>query len=100
MTDEMSASLHGVHKHEVTVELHGGKSIHFETGKLAKQAHGSCIVRIGDNVVLATACANPTPVRASTFSPSPSITASTPTPRDASRAASSSAKGGPASAKF
>ncbi len=48
-------------KHEVTVELHGGKSIHFETGKLAKQAHGSCIVRIGDNVVLATACANPDP---------------------------------------
>ena len=48
-------------KHEISVELHGGKSIRFETGRLAKQAHGSCIVRIGDNVVLATACANPEP---------------------------------------
>ena len=37
-------------KHDISVELHGGKSISFETGKLAKQAHGSCIVRIGDNV--------------------------------------------------
>ncbi|MGB8770702.1 MAG: polyribonucleotide nucleotidyltransferase, partial [Candidatus Korobacteraceae bacterium] len=55
--------------HEVTVELHGGKSIHFETGKLAKQAHGSCIVRIGDNVVLATACANPDPREGIDFFP-------------------------------
>src|SRR5450755_2027133 len=56
-------------KHEVTVELHGGKSIHFETGKLAKQAHGSCIVRIGENVVLATACANPDPREGIDFFP-------------------------------
>ena len=56
-------------KHEVTVELHGGKSIHFETGKLAKQAHGSCIVRIGDNVVLATACANADPREGIDFFP-------------------------------
>ena len=56
-------------KHEITVELHGGKSIHFETGKLAKQAHGSCIVRIGDNVVLATACANPDPREGIDFFP-------------------------------
>src|SRR5271165_7040349 len=48
-------------KHEISVELHGGKSISFETGKIAKQAHGSCVVRIGDNVVLATACANAEP---------------------------------------
>src|SRR5580765_6654247 len=54
---------------EVTVELHGGKSIHFETGKLAKQAHGSCIVRIGENVVLATACANPDPREGIDFFP-------------------------------
>ncbi len=45
----------------VTVELTGGKSISFETGKLAKQAHGSAVVRLGDNVVLATAVANPEP---------------------------------------
>jgi polyribonucleotide nucleotidyltransferase len=69
MNDEMSASLHGVNKQEVTVELAGGKSIHFETGKLAKQAHGSCIVRIGDNVVLATACANADPREGIDFFP-------------------------------
>src|SRR6202045_3194645 len=56
-------------KHEITVELHGGKTIHFETGKLAKQAHGSCIVRIGDNVVLATACANAEPREGIDFFP-------------------------------
>ncbi len=69
MNEEMTATLHGVNKHEISVELHGGKSIHFETGKLAKQAHGSCIVRIGDNVVLATACANPDPREGIDFFP-------------------------------
>ncbi len=48
-------------KQEATVNLADGKSINFETGKLAKQAHGSAVVRIGDNVVLATACANAEP---------------------------------------
>src|SRR5438552_7363961 len=33
-----------------------GKSLSLETGKLAKQAHGSVIVRFGDSVVLVTAC--------------------------------------------
>jgi polyribonucleotide nucleotidyltransferase len=42
----------------VTVDLAGGKQITFETGKLAKQAHGAAVVRQGDNVVLATAVAN------------------------------------------
>src|SRR5438045_5699533 len=46
-------------KQEISVDLAGGKRISFETGKLAKQAHGSVVVRIGDNVVLATATANP-----------------------------------------
>src|SRR5689334_8527306 len=38
-----------------------GKTLSFETGKLAKQAGGSVIVRYGDSVVLVTACraANP-----------------------------------------
>ena len=45
----------------VTVELIGGKQISFETGKLAKQAHGAAVVRMGDNVVLATAVANADP---------------------------------------
>jgi polyribonucleotide nucleotidyltransferase len=42
----------------VTVQLAGGKQLSFETGKLAKQAHGAAVVRLGDNVVLATAVAN------------------------------------------
>jgi polyribonucleotide nucleotidyltransferase len=33
-----------------------GKTLRFETGKLAKQAGGSVIVRFGDSVVLVTAC--------------------------------------------
>src|SRR5271169_5034549 len=69
MNEEMTATLHGVNKQEISVQLHGGKSIHFETGKLAKQAHGSCIVRIGDNVVLATACANADPREGIDFFP-------------------------------
>jgi polyribonucleotide nucleotidyltransferase len=56
-------------KHQATVELAGGKSISFETGHLAKQAHGSCVVRMGDNVVLATACANPDPREGIDFFP-------------------------------
>src|ERR1700694_4219939 len=56
-------------KQEVTVDLAGGKRISFETGKLAKQAHGSVVVRIGDNVVLATATANPDPREGIDFFP-------------------------------
>src|SRR5579859_4450000 len=56
-------------KHEATVELAGGKKISFETGHLAKQAHGSAIVRVADNVVLATACANPEPREGIDFFP-------------------------------
>src|SRR6266550_3274915 len=39
----------------------GDKSLRFETGKLAKQAGGSVVIRLGDSVVLVTACraANP-----------------------------------------
>ncbi len=42
-----------MHKREVSV---GQRSLSFETGKLAKQAHGSVLVRAGDTVVLVTAC--------------------------------------------
>jgi polyribonucleotide nucleotidyltransferase len=48
-------------KQDASVTLADGKTISFETGKLAKQAHGSAVVRMGDNVILATACANPEP---------------------------------------
>ena len=53
----------------VTVSLSGGKSISFETGKLAKQAHGSALVRLGENVVLATAVANAEPREGVDFFP-------------------------------
>src|SRR5947209_19925871 len=53
----------------VTVSLSGGKTISFETGKLAKQAHGSAVVRIGENVVLATATANADPREGIDFFP-------------------------------
>src|SRR5512132_2358942 len=33
-----------------------GKKLTIETGKLAKQAHGSVIVRSGDSVVIVTSC--------------------------------------------
>src|SRR5206468_1258604 len=56
-------------KHELSVELAGGKRISFETGNLAKQAHGSVVVRIGDNVVLATATSNPDPREGIDFFP-------------------------------
>ena len=56
-------------KHDVSVQLTGGKSLSFETGKLAKQAHGSVVVRIGESVVLATAVANPDPREGIDFFP-------------------------------
>ena len=53
----------------VTVDLAGGKQISFETGKLAKQAHGAAVVRLGENVVLATAVSNPEPREGIDFFP-------------------------------
>ena len=53
----------------ITVDLAGGKTLSFETGKLAKQAGGAAVVRIGDNVVLATATANPDPREGIDFFP-------------------------------
>ncbi|HXM22428.1 MAG TPA: polyribonucleotide nucleotidyltransferase [Terriglobales bacterium] len=56
-------------KQDVSVQLTGGKSLAFETGKLAKQAHGSVVVRIGESVVLATAVSNPDPREGIDFFP-------------------------------
>ena len=42
-----------MHKKELTL---GGQTLSIETGRLAKQANGSVIVRYGDTVVLVTAC--------------------------------------------
>ncbi len=49
------------------VEING-TPLSFETGKFAKQADGSVLVRMGDSVVLVTACAAPNSrAKASTF---------------------------------
>jgi len=56
-------------KQEVSVTLAGGKTLSFETGRLAKQAHGSVLARLGDSVVLATATANPDPREGIDFFP-------------------------------
>src|SRR5215471_678118 len=56
-------------KQTATVDLTGGKTLHLETGHLAKQAHGSTVARLGDNVVIGTACANLEPREGIDFFP-------------------------------
>ena len=46
-----------------------GTPLSFETGKLAKQADGSVLVRMGDSVVLVTACAAANPREGIDFLP-------------------------------
>jgi len=41
--------------HQVSVEI-GGRTLTFETGKIARQAHGAVVATYGDTVLLATAC--------------------------------------------
>jgi polyribonucleotide nucleotidyltransferase len=54
--------------HIVEIDLDGRK-ISLETGKIAKQAHGSVVVRLGDTVVLVTACSNEQPKPGAAFFP-------------------------------
>ncbi|HZL53337.1 MAG TPA: polyribonucleotide nucleotidyltransferase, partial [Terracidiphilus sp.] len=56
-------------KHEVAVELAGGKRLVFETGRMAKQASGAALVTTGETVVLATAVASPDPREGIDFFP-------------------------------
>ncbi len=56
-------------KHEVAVELAGGKRMVFETGRMAKQASGAALVTTGETVVLATAVASPDPREGIDFFP-------------------------------
>jgi polyribonucleotide nucleotidyltransferase len=44
--------------HRKTIDLGDGKPITIETGKLARQAHGSVIVRMGDTMLLAAVVSN------------------------------------------
>ena len=41
------------HKRELQI---GGQTLSIETGAVARQANGACVIRYGDTVVLATAC--------------------------------------------
>src|ERR1035437_1695095 len=56
-------------KHEVAVELAGGKRLVYETGRMAKQASGAALVTTGETVVLATAVASPDPREGIDFFP-------------------------------
>jgi polyribonucleotide nucleotidyltransferase len=40
---------------QVSIDV-GGRKLSFETGRMARQAHGAVVARYGDTVVLATAC--------------------------------------------
>ena len=40
------------------IRLNDGRKITIETGKLAKQAHGSVVVRMGDCMLLCTVVSN------------------------------------------
>jgi len=44
--------------HTKTIDLGDGRPVTIETGKLAKQAHGSVVIRMGDTMILAAAVAN------------------------------------------
>jgi polyribonucleotide nucleotidyltransferase len=46
-----------------TIDLGNGQVIEIETGKLAKQADGSAVVRMNNTMLLATVCAKKKPVR-------------------------------------
>ena len=54
--------------HTVEIDLFGSK-VSLETGKIAKQAHGSVVIRSGDAVVLVTACSNEKPKPGASFFP-------------------------------
>ena len=48
---------------------YAGRPFRIEVGKMARQANGSCTVRYGDTVVLATACRAPRPTAGLDFVP-------------------------------
>jgi polyribonucleotide nucleotidyltransferase len=54
--------------HTVEIDL-GGRIISLETGRMAKQANGSVVVRSGDSVVLASACMSDQPKANAAFFP-------------------------------
>ena len=55
--------------HSVEVDLGSGRVLTIESGKMAKQANGSVIIRSGESVVLVTACTAPEPKPNANFFP-------------------------------
>jgi len=55
--------------HSVEIDLGNGRIVSIESGKMAKQANGSVIVRSGESVVLVTACTAPEPKPNANFFP-------------------------------
>src|SRR3989339_1640159 len=54
---------------KVELDLGQGQILTLETGKLAREAHGSVVVRLGDTVVLATATVSAQPRQGIDFFP-------------------------------
>ena len=52
-----------------TISLPDGRTISIETGKVAKQCDGSCVLRMGNTVLLATVCAAKDAVPGTDFMP-------------------------------
>jgi polyribonucleotide nucleotidyltransferase len=50
-----------MNKEQMTVSING-RELTFETGKIARQANGSVILRCGETMVMATACASALPL--------------------------------------
>lgn len=48
-------------RHLISIVV-GDKTLTFETGKIARQAHGAVLVRCGDTIVFSTACASAEPL--------------------------------------
>lgn len=57
-----------MNKYSRTVSI-AGRDLIFETGKLARLAHGSVTLRSGDTILLATACRGPVPSEETDFLP-------------------------------
>jgi polyribonucleotide nucleotidyltransferase len=56
-------------EHSVSYDLGDGRVLTVETGKIAKQANGSVTVRLGDTLVLSTACMGREPRQGMDFFP-------------------------------
>ena len=69
-----------------TIELPDGRVIEIETGKLAKQADGSAVVRMGGTMLLATVTCAKEVTEGTDFLPCRWITKKNSTPPDVSRA--------------